>query len=641
MASLLYQNIEALSREKGIDPSIVVGAVEDAIALATRKYYKTQENMRAELDKESGEIRAYVYKTVVDADQEIEDPLNQIGLEEARALAPEVEAGGEIRYYKPTDVLGRIAAQMAKQVIFQKVREAERDTVFLEYNHRVGEIINAVVKRVELQDVIFDIGKTEARMPRREQSRLEQFAVGERIRVVLLRVDRAAKGPQVIVSRAVPELVSTLFQSEVPEIYDGTVSIRAIAREAGERTKIAVQSRDKDVDPVGACVGMKGMRVQSIIRELRGEKIDIIEYSDEITTFAEKALQPAKVSRVSITDLSDKQIEVIVDDSQLSLAIGKKGQNVRLAAKLLGWKIDIKSEEEKRQEVENQMGAMSGGPSTPIEQVTELGEQIIQKLVTAGITTVEALADMTPEQLEEIPGIGDKTLEKIGTAVRHYFGQYEAGEEHAGAASHPAGEGDMANKKAAENSIGVDEGLEDLGAEGTSLEQQTGDVQIAFGDEPGHAAAQVLRPKTVDGLDDGDSAGALTEEERDALGDDPELEAASTIARDSAEEEEAALRLNLGEGAAEGSGDDGDVVPDTRDGSGTIVDDISAERMEKLTESGDDVGNFGVDVAEPGRDDTSEALLRRRPKSGLVDGELADKVAPDENDPKQTEDEGV
>ena len=457
--------------------------------------------------------------------------------------------------------------------------------------------------------------------------------------MVLLRVDRAAKGPQVIVSRAVPELVSTLFQSEVPEIYDGTVSIRAIAREAGERTKIAVQSRDKDVDPVGACVGMKGMRVQSIIRELRGEKIDIIEYSDEITTFAEKALQPAKVSRVSITDLSDKQIEVIVDDSQLSLAIGKKGQNVRLAAKLLGWKIDIKSEEEKRQEVENQMGAMSGGPSTPIEQVTELGEQIIQKLVTAGITTVEALADMTPEQLEEIPGIGDKTLEKIGTAVRHYFGQYEAGEEHAGAAaSHPAGEGDMANKKAA---VEGDEGVEDLGAEGTSLEQQTGDVQIAFGDEPGHAAAQVLRPKTVAGLDEGDSAGALTEQERDALGDDPELEAASTIARDSAEEEEAALRLNLGEGAAEGSGDDGDVVPDSRDGSGIIVDDISAERMEKLTESGEDVGNFGVDVAEPGRDDTSEALSRHRPKSGLVDGELADKVSPDENDAKQTEEDGI
>ena len=429
MASALYQSIEALSRDKGIDPGIVVSAVEDAIALATRKYYKTQENMRAELDKESGEIRAYIYKTVVETPEQIEDPVNQIGLEEARELAPEVEVGGEIRYYKPTDVLGRIAAQMAKQVIFQKVREAERDTVFNEYNHRAGEVLNATVKRIEPQDVIFDLGKAEARMPRREQSRLEQFAVGERVRVVLLRVDRAAKGPQVIVSRAAPELVQNLFQSEVPEIYDSTVMIRAIAREAGERTKIAVMSRDKDVDPVGACVGMKGMRVQSIIRELRGEKIDIIEFSEEITTFAEKALQPAKVSRVSITDLGDKQLEVIVDDTQLSLAIGKKGQNVRLAAKLLGWKIDIKSEEEKRQEVEQQMQGLTGGPATPIEQVGELGESIIQKLVAAGITTVEALADMTPEQLEEIPGIGEKTLEKISLAVRHYFGQYEPGEE--------------------------------------------------------------------------------------------------------------------------------------------------------------------------------------------------------------------
>ncbi|MBB5055836.1 N utilization substance protein A [Granulicella aggregans] len=428
MASVLYQSIETLSRDKGIEPAVVVGAVEDAIALATRKYYKTQENMRAEMDKETGEIRAYVFKTVVETQEQVEDDVNQMTLEQARELAPDVEIGGELRFYKDTTPLGRIAAQMAKQVIFQKVREAERDTVFLEYNHRAGEVLNATVKRLEPMDVIFDLGKAEARMPKREQSRLEQFSVGERVRVVLLRVDRAAKGPQVIVSRAAPALVQNLFQSEVPEIYDGTVTIRAIAREAGERTKIAVMSRDKDVDPVGACVGMKGMRVQSIIRELRGEKIDIIEFSEEITTFAEKALQPAKVARVSIVDLADKQIEVIVDDTQLSLAIGKKGQNVRLAAKLLQWKIDIKSEEEKRQEVEQQMHAMGGGPTTPVEQISELGETILEKLIAAGITTVEELADMTPEQLEEVPGIGEKTVEKISVAVRHYFGQYEEGE---------------------------------------------------------------------------------------------------------------------------------------------------------------------------------------------------------------------
>src|SRR5947209_4617067 len=429
MASPLYENIEALSREKGIDPQIVVNAVEDAIAVATRKHYKIQENMRGELNKETGALQAYSYKTVVEAPEQVEDPNAQITLEDARRFDPNVEVGGELQIPKVTEgILGRISAQLAKQVIFQKVREAERDTIYNEYIGRVGEIINATVKRVEGPDVIFDIGKAEARMGRKEQSRLESFAVGERVRVVLVRVDRASKGPQVVVSRAAPELVQNLFQTEVPEIYDNTVVIRAIAREAGERTKIAVMSRDKDVDSVGACVGMKGMRVQSIIRELRGEKIDIIEYHEDPVTFAEKALQPAKVSRVSVLDASEKHLEVVVDDTQLSLAIGKKGQNVRLAAKLLGWKIDIKSEEEKRQEVEQQMQALTGTPSTPIEKVPELGEQVIEKLVAAGITTVEALADMTPEQLEELPGIGPKTIEKISIAVNNYFSALDAGE---------------------------------------------------------------------------------------------------------------------------------------------------------------------------------------------------------------------
>src|ERR1700726_2679263 len=417
MASELYNTIDALSREKGIDPQIVVSAVEDAIVMATRKYYKSQENLRAKLDKETGKINAFAVKTVVETPEQVENPVLQITLEDARKSDPNLEVGGELRIPKVTEgILGRIAAQLAKQVIFQKVREAERDTVYNEYIGRVGEIVNATVKRVEGPDVILDIGKAEARMGRKEQSRLESFAVGERIRVVIVRVEKAVKGPGVIASRSAPELVQHLFQTEVPEIYDGTVVIRAIAREAGERTKIAVMSKDKDVDAVGACVGMKGMRVQSIIRELHGEKIDIIEYHEDAVTFAEKALQPAKVSRVSVLEGTEKHLEVVVDDSQLSLAIGKKGQNVRLAAKLLGWKIDIKSEEEKRQEVEQQMQAMSGGPTTPIEQVTELGETIIQKLVAAGITTVEALADMTPEQLEAIEGIGPKPGEKISLA---------------------------------------------------------------------------------------------------------------------------------------------------------------------------------------------------------------------------------
>jgi transcription termination/antitermination protein NusA len=427
MASEIYNVIDALSREKGIDPQIVVSAVEDAIVAATRKKEKSQENLKGELDKESGMIRVYAVKSILPSEDDIEDPQLEICLDEAKAIDPNAEVGGEVRFLKSTEGLGRISAQIAKQIIFQKVREAERDTVYNEYIGRVGEVLNATVKRIEGPDVIFDIGRAEARMSKKEQSRLESFSVGERVRAVLVRVDKNSKGPAVVVSRAAPELVQNLFQTEVPEIYDGTVQIRAIAREAGERTKIAVMSRDKDVDAVGACVGMKGMRVQSIIRELRGEKIDIIEYHEDPVTFAEKALQPAKVSRVTVVDQSDKHLEVVVDDSQLSLAIGKKGQNVRLAAKLLGWKIDIKSEEEKRQEVEQQMESLTTQQSTPLANVTDLGEALIGKLSEAGISTVEALADMTPEQLEEVPGVGPKTVEKISIAVNNYFSTLETG----------------------------------------------------------------------------------------------------------------------------------------------------------------------------------------------------------------------
>jgi N utilization substance protein A len=337
---------------------------------------------------------------------------------------PNAEIGSEVLIPKPTDVLGRIAAQTAKQVIMQKVREAERDTIFNEYNGRVGELVNCVVKRTEGPDVIVDLGRAEARMPKREQSRLETYNIGDRLRVVIRAVDRSAKGPQVIVSRADPILVQRLFEMEVPEIYDGTVQIRAAAREAGERTKIAVQSRDKDVDPVGACVGMKGMRVQSIIRELRGEKIDIIPYSEDTVQFAQKALSPAKVTRVQIIDPETRHLEVIVEDTQLSLAIGKKGQNVRLASKLIGWNVDIKSEEEKRQEIEAQMTALTA-PGTPLSELKGVGPKTIERIESHGVSSIEKLADMTPEQLTEIPGIGEKMVEKIQLSVSAYFQSLE------------------------------------------------------------------------------------------------------------------------------------------------------------------------------------------------------------------------
>ena len=503
MPSELYNTIDALSREKGIDPQIVVSAVEDAIVMATRKYYKSQENLRAKLDKETGKINAFAVKTVVESPAQVEDPNLQITLDDARKLDPSLEVGGELQIPKVTEgILGRIAAQLAKQVIFQKVREAERDTVYNEYIGRVGEIVNATVKRVEGPDVILDIGKAESRMPRKEQSRLESFAIGERVRVVIARVERAAKGPGVVVSRAAPELVQHLFQTEVPEIYDGTVVIRAIAREAGERTKIAVMSKDKDVDAVGACVGMKGMRVQSIIRELRGEKIDIIEYHEDAVTFAEKALQPAKVSRVTVLEGQDKHLEVIVDDSQLSLAIGKKGQNVRLAAKLLGWKIDIKSEEEKRQEVEQQMAAMAPPATTPLESVPGLGEGVVEKLTAAGVTTVEALADMTPEQLEAIEGIGPKTVEKISLAVNNYFASLEAGEAVA-AEGEAAAEAAPAEGEAVTEDAVPETAVEAAAGEVPATEEQAAapeatKAEAASSEHEGHGPEDGSAPETTE-----------------------------------------------------------------------------------------------------------------------------------------------
>ncbi|HUB78757.1 MAG TPA: transcription termination factor NusA [Bryobacteraceae bacterium] len=416
----IFQSIEILSKEKGIDPQIVLDAVKDAMLIAARKHYRTNEDYVADMDPKTGAIQLYAVKKVVEA---VEDPSHEISLAEARRVAPGAEIGSEVRLSKNTEALGRISAQTAKQVIFQKVREAERETVFNEYSGRTGELVNCTIKRVEGPDYILDLGKTEAKLPKKEQSRLESYSVSDRVRCVIKLVDKSSKGPGVLVSRAAPELVMRLFEQEVPEIYDGTVSIKGCAREAGERTKIAVQSRDRDVDSVGACVGMKGMRVQSIIRELRGEKIDIIEFSDDPVVFATHALSPAKVSRISIVDPVEKHMEVIVDDSQLSLAIGKKGQNVRLAAKLLGWKIDIKSEEEKRQEVESQMAALVA-PGAPVSVLLEYGlpENVVERLVETGIGTIEKLGGMTPEELEEF---GQAMVEQIQESVNAYYSQFE------------------------------------------------------------------------------------------------------------------------------------------------------------------------------------------------------------------------
>ncbi|HVO99287.1 MAG TPA: transcription termination factor NusA [Bryobacteraceae bacterium] len=434
----IYQSIEILGKEKGIDPKVILDAVKDAMLVAARKHFHTTEDLVAEFDERSGAIQIFGVRKVV---PEVTDKDKEISLEEALKIDPAAQMDGEIRFAKPTDVLGRISAQTAKQVILQKVREAERENIFSEFSGRVGELVTCVVKRIEGQDLVCDLGKTEARIPKKEQSKLESFSVGDRIRCVIKSVEKGGKNAGVIVSRAAPELVMRLFEQEVPEIYDNTVVIKGCAREAGERTKIAVSSRDRDVDSVGACVGMKGMRVQSIIRELRGEKIDIIEYNDDPVTFATHALSPAKISRVTILDSNERHMEVIVDDTQLSLAIGKKGQNVRLAAKLLGWRIDIKSEEEKRQEVESQMAALVV-PGAPVTVLIDHGmtEAVAEKLMEAGVATVEKLGGMTPEQLEEIPGIEQDMVENIQSAVVAYYGQFEQSEAAAPASDGPQDE---------------------------------------------------------------------------------------------------------------------------------------------------------------------------------------------------------
>ena len=355
----LLQQIDAIAKEKGVEPEIIISAVQDALEAAARKRYKS-EALRARFNTGHRPARALRGQEdrrgrdrPVDAD---------LARREAQQLyGDEAEVDMEIEFPRPTEDLGRIAAQTAKQVIFQKVREAERENVYAEYSQRVGEVVNGMVKRFENGDIIVELGRVEAQLPRKEQSRAENYTVSDRVRAVIRGVNRSAKGPQIVLSRTDPALLIKLFEQEVPEIYDGTVMIRGAVREAGDRAKVAVYSRERDVDPVGACVGMKGTRVQSIIRELRGEKIDIVEWSEDPILFVTNAISPAKVQRVSIVDDAERVMEVIVEDKQLSLAIGKKGQNVRLAAKLTGWKIDIKSEEEKRREVEAQLGALEIG----------------------------------------------------------------------------------------------------------------------------------------------------------------------------------------------------------------------------------------------------------------------------------------
>ncbi|MEM7048060.1 MAG: transcription termination factor NusA [Acidobacteriota bacterium] len=421
----LNEILQQVAREKDIELDRWISALEDAMASAAKKQHRIKEPVRAHLDRETGQFTAHIVKQVV---EEVEDPLAEWTLEEAREHQADVEVGGEVLLPISTEGLGRIAAQSAKQVLYQRVREAERENIHDEFIDRVGEVINGTVKRFERGDIIIDLGRTEAVVPRSEQSRHERYSQGERIRAVIVDVHTQPKGPQVVISRTDPRLLVKLFEMEVPEIYDGTVVIKNAVRAPGERAKVAVYSRERDVDPVGACVGMKGSRVQSIIRELRGEKIDIIEYSDDLVTFAQSALAPAKITRVSVTHPGEyPHLDVIVEDEQLSLAIGKRGQNVRLAAELIGAKIDIKSETDVKDEVADALARMLQNAMSEAEsedQVAEaveidltkapgIGAKTAEKLAEAGFGVLGNLLATDVASLSAVEGVGEKTAEGL------------------------------------------------------------------------------------------------------------------------------------------------------------------------------------------------------------------------------------
>jgi transcription termination/antitermination protein NusA len=399
MSSSIAQNIEALCQEQGIERDLVIEAMKEAVRAAAKKQFRSGEDIQVDWNPETG-IELSATKVVVD---EVANAATELSIDEARELAgEEVELGDALLLPLPMEELGRIAAQTAKQILFQKVRDAVRSNVYEQYIDKIGDLVNGYVKRFERGNIIVDLGNLEAILPRSQQSRGEQWNQGERIRVVINNVSKESKGPQVEVSRTSPELLLRLFEMEVPEIYDGTVVIKSAVREPGERAKIAVTSNERDVDPVGACVGMKGSRVQAIIRELRGEKIDIIEWSDEPSVFAANALSPAKVNQVRITDIENRQMEVIVNEDQLSLAIGKRGQNVRLATKLVGWNIDIRSEEEIKREVTEQMGALiASGESVPLSAIEGVTGAQADALAEHGINDIDALSQTSVDDLVE------------------------------------------------------------------------------------------------------------------------------------------------------------------------------------------------------------------------------------------------
>jgi N utilization substance protein A len=414
----LLQIADAVAREKAIDRGIVIAAMEDAIAKAARSRYGAETEVRAEINAKSGELRLSRHMLVVD---QVENPSNQIELTEARKHNPAAQIGDTIADTLPPLEYGRIAAQSAKQVIVQKVREAERDRQYQEYKDRIGDIVNGVVKRVEYGNVVVDLGRGEAIVRRDEMLPRETMRNGDRIRAYIYDVRREPRGPQIFLSRTHPQFMAKLFAQEVPEIYDNIVEVRAVARDPGSRAKIAVISRDSSVDPVGACVGMRGSRVQAVVNELQGEKIDIIPWSQDIATFVVNALAPAEVAKV-VLDEDRERIEVVVPDLQLSLAIGRRGQNVRLASQLTGWDIDILTEQE---ESERRQAEFENRTRMFMEALN-VDEVVGQLLASEGFNSIEELALVDQREIAGIEGFDEETAAELQTRARDYLERIES-----------------------------------------------------------------------------------------------------------------------------------------------------------------------------------------------------------------------
>ncbi|MEK6691655.1 MAG: transcription termination factor NusA [Nitrospirota bacterium] len=420
----LIQLLEQISKERGISKESLAETIESALLSAARKKYGPQ-NIKIHLDPKTGNMDVVSIKKVVEG---ITNPQTEISVEEAKKIDPDKVPEDEIEIKLNFKDLGRIAAQTAKQVILQKVKEAEREIIFNEFKKKEGQTVHGVILRQEKGAYIVDLGKTEGILPVKEQIPREGFRRGDRVRAYILEVRDSTKGPQIILSRTHPNFVARLFEMEVPEIYEGIIEIKVVVREAGDRAKIGVFSRDPEVDPVGACVGLKGSRVQSVVRELRGEKIDIIPWTDDPRVLISKALSPATIEKVGINK-ENKSALVVVSDQQLSLAIGKKGQNVRLAAKLTGWDIDIISteeyEKEKAAEAEREMEAAIGkeqAKMTPLTMLSGVGDKTATLLEEAGYKTVEDVVSLSIESLKAIPGVGEKTAQKIIKGAREKLG---------------------------------------------------------------------------------------------------------------------------------------------------------------------------------------------------------------------------